>query len=316
MALNLIFAALLAASSPQDPDPTVLDDVVVEGVRRDRETSFAFVRAVSAPPFGSYSMAVWTKPVCLSIDNLRPEQAAALSDRILGRVEHVGAEVGESGCTPNVTVIFTADGAATASDLLAHNRGDMRPTSASTQLDRGALSRFATEERPVRWWTVNMPVDESGSRAIAMLGDIGNLRGQQEQLGVPPEDFSRVAGGGPPWRKMMGIRPLQGGVHDALVQTIVVVDARLTSGLSFASLGDYIAMVALTQADPEAEVSDAPTILNLFAERPRVTEMSKWDLDYLTALYATRTQWTNIRFQQQDIARRMVEASLPSSETP
>jgi hypothetical protein len=62
MALNLLIAALLAASTPQDPGPTVLDDVVVEGVRRDRETSFAFVRAVSAPPFGSYSMAVWTKP--------------------------------------------------------------------------------------------------------------------------------------------------------------------------------------------------------------------------------------------------------------
>ena len=297
MALNLIIAALLAASSPQDPAPTVLDDVVVEGVRRNEATSFAFVRAISATPFGSHTMAVWTGPLCLTIDNLPPERAESLTSRILGRVEYVGVEVAPAGCRSNVTVIFTAEGSTTATDLVRHNRTDLRPTSGSTQLDRASLARFSRDERAVRWWTVNIPVDaEKGGRVVALAGSSELIRG----LGGSQQS------GGPPVVEVRGIKPVGDNIQDALVQTIVIVDARLANGVSYASLGDYLAMVILTQVDPEADVSGVPTILNLFSDNPSVTELSRWDQDYLKALYETPVRWTNIRFQQEDIARRMV----------
>ncbi|RZJ05270.1 MAG: hypothetical protein EON89_04345 [Brevundimonas sp.] len=299
-------------AAPQEAAPTAVEDVVVEGVRRTRETSFAFVRAVSAPPFGSYTMAVWTGPLCLSIDNLPAEQAAALTDRILGRVEYIGVTVGDANCTPNVRVIFTADGAATARDLVAHNRRDLRPTSAATQLGRAGLTRFAESERPVRWWTVNMPVDgETNSRVVALAGDIGDNRGQAVQMGI--RNPLKISTGGPPWRLILGIQPVGNGIRDSLLQTIVIVDARLAAGVSYASLGDYIAMVALTQVDPEADVSTAPTILNLFTDSPRVTELSQWDVDYLKALYDAPVRFNHIRFQEEDIARRMVQAAAPAA---
>jgi hypothetical protein len=98
-------------------------------------------------------------------------------------------------------------------------------------------------------------------------------------------------------------------IHESLLMTMIVVDARLAAGSPFVSLGDYLAMVALTQVDPATRLESVPTILSLFSERPTATEMSAWDLDYLKALYETPVEWSSIRFQQRDIARRMVAAA-------
>ncbi|MFN3930657.1 MAG: hypothetical protein ACK4JY_02805 [Brevundimonas sp.] len=89
--------------------------------------------------------------------------------------------------------------------------------------------------------------------------------------------------------------------------TTIIVDVTRATGVSFASLGDYAAMIALAQIDPEASFAGQPTVLDLFSPTPAATEMTRWDLDYLTALYDAPVAWTNIRFQKQDIARRMVQ---------
>lgn len=315
VSLVAVLALLTPQDRPQDPPPTVLSDVVVEGVRRDEKTSFDFVRAVSAPPLGSGTMAVRIKPLCLAIDNLRPEQATALSDRILGRAQSVGVQIAEPDCKPNVSVIFSADGAATAKDVVRRNRANFRPTSGPTQLDRASLARFTDAERAVRWWNVNMPVDvESGRRIVALAGEHipanhnpGNLvtPGCQPQI---MECDAAILTGGPPWRVTSGLQPPGNNIRESLLLTVVVVDARLTAGMSMASIGDYLAMVVLSQADPEADLSGLPTILNLFAQDPNATELTQWDADYLKALYETPVRWSHIRFQQQDIARRMVAA--------
>lgn len=307
MILEILSAASLATAPIQDPPTAVLEDVVVEGFRRNEETAFEFIETVSAPPFGSRTLAVWTRPLCLSVENLAEEQAAALADRILGRAEYVGAEVAPPGCAPNVIVVFTADGARTAAALVEGNRAAFRPTTGSTQLDRGSLRRFTEAERAVRWWTVNMPVDvETGHRVSALVG---------ENIPVTHYQSQSVAGGrlpvgqtgGPPWRKVRGIQPPGNNIRESLQMTMVIVDASRASGMTLASLGDYVAMLSLAQVDPEASFAGQPTVLDLFSPTPGATEMTRWDLDYLTALYDAPVSWTNIRFQKEDIARRMVE---------
>lgn len=307
MILEVLSVAFLATAPIQDPPSAVLEDVVVEGVRRNEETAFEFIETVSAPPFRSHTLAVWTRPLCLSVENLSEEQSAALRDRILGRAEYVGAEVAQPGCAPNVIVIFTADGARTAAALVNSNRAAFRPTSGPTQLERGSLRRFAEAERAVRWWTVNMPVDaDTGQRVVALAG---------ENIPVTHYQSTSVSGttlptgqtGGPPWRKVRGIQPPGNNIREALQMTMVVVDASRASGTSIASLGDYVAMISLAQVDPEASFAGQPTVLDLFSPTPGATEMTRWDLDYLTALYDAPVAWTNIRFQKEDIARRMVE---------
>ncbi|MFN3930658.1 MAG: hypothetical protein ACK4JY_02810 [Brevundimonas sp.] len=143
---EMLSSALLSLTPVQDPPPTVLDEVVVEGVRRTEQTAFRFIETVSAPPFGSRTLAVWTTPLCLSVENLPPEATEALRHRILGRAEYVGAGVAQGECAPNVVVIFTADGARTASALVEANGAAFRPTTGPTQLDpasRGGSPRPA-----------------------------------------------------------------------------------------------------------------------------------------------------------------------------
>ncbi|MFN3930659.1 MAG: hypothetical protein ACK4JY_02815 [Brevundimonas sp.] len=311
MILELLGTALLSLMAVQDPPPTVLDEVVVEGVRRTEETAFEFIEAVSAPPFGSRTLAVWTTPLCLSVENLPPDQTAALRDRILGRAEFVGAEIAEGGCAPNVMVIFTSDGARTSSALVRANSAAFRPTTGPTQLERASLRRFTDASRPVRWWTVNLPVDvETGQRVVALAGEnipVTHYQTTSVSEGSAPEGQT----GGPPWRKLKpGMQPPGNNIRESLQMTMVVVDATLASGTSFASLGDYVAMIALAQVDPEASFAGQPTVLDLFSPTPGATELTRWDLDYLTALYDAPVAWTNIRFQKEDIARRMVDTGV------
>lgn len=307
MLLQALTALLLPTAPVQDPPAALLDEVVVEGVRRNEETARQFIEAVSAPPFGSRTLAVWARPLCLSVENLPADQTAALSDRILGRAEYVGAEIARPGCAPNVIVVFTSDGARTASALVSANRAAFRPTNGPTQLERASLRRFAEADRAVRWWTVNLPVDvDSGNRVVALAG---------ENIPVTHYQSTSVSGGtlptgqtgGPPWRRVRGIQPPGNNIREALQMTMVVVDASRASGVSFSSLGDYLAMIALTQVDPEASFAGQPTILDLFSQDPAATEITRWDLDYLTALYDASPAWNHIRFQKEAIARRMVE---------
>lgn len=303
MILQALSSVFLAIAPVQDPPAALLDEVVVEGVRRNERTAFQFIETVSAPPFGSRTLAVWTRPLCLSVENLPADQAAALSDRILGRAGYVGAEIAQPGCAPNVVVLFTSDGARTASALVSSNPAAFRPTSGPTQLDRASLRRFTEADRAVRWWTVNLPVDiETGHRVVALAGEHIFVT---HYTSTAPGATGQT--GGPPWRKVRGIQPPGNNIREALQMTMVVVDASRASGVSFSSLGDYLAMIALAQVDSEASFAGQPTILDLFSETPAATEMTRWDLDYLTALYDASPAWTHIRFQKEDIARRMVE---------
>ncbi|RZJ01300.1 MAG: hypothetical protein EON90_04000 [Brevundimonas sp.] len=319
MSVALVFAALMAALAPQDPPPSIVDDVVVEGVRRDRAAAYNYIQALTAPPFGSHTMATWETPICLAVENLGAVPAEALKNRVLGRAGSLEIEVGEEGCEPNVIVIFSADGAATATALVEDSPQAFRPTSGATQGDNASLSRFMRSDRPVRWWSVHMPVDvTTGQRVIALGGENTPIVHYQETqvsrgYAAAVDPASRGQTGGPPWRKVRGIQPPGNNIRDAMQATFIVVDAQKAAGASLASVGDYLSMVILTQVDPEADMSGVPSILNLFSNTGSAGELSQWDIDYLRALYATPPAWTHIRFQQQDIARRMAESTSPAA---
>ena len=74
---------------------------------------------------------------------------------------------------------------------------------------------------------------------------------------------------------------------DQLYRSIIIVDIEAVAGLSTTQLGDYLAMVSLSQVDPEAETGAYDTILNLFDNPSAVPEMTAWDRAYLTALYSS-----------------------------
>lgn len=251
-----------AGLPPVQDDPVRVEDVVVSG-RRLQDEAEAFVAELAAPP-PKRGLARWRGPVCIGVANLSESIARPLIDHIATVASTYDVRIREPGCAPNVIIVFTDDAPGLARGLVARDAETFR-VRWSSQLDRGqkALDAFQNGDWPVRWWHVSMPViGTSGQRAIRMPGDTG-------PISVPGEGLANKG------------RP----ITDVLSKVIVIVDIAKVEGAELPLLGDYLAMVALAQVDPEGGTGRFDTVLNLFHETGRDEGLSGWDKAYLASLY-------------------------------
>jgi hypothetical protein len=249
--VGLLAASLLAPAyaqevAPQAPD--VGDEVVVRGQRMSdiedglRAEIGEFIGEVTAPPAGR-GFARWDRRVCIGIHNLEQTAAQYLVDRISKLALDVGLVPGEPGCGPNVIIIFTTDGRQLATQLVENERKFLRPTGEGG-VHRGlaGLDRFVESDKAVRWWQVSMPVSaQSGIAALELPNGLG-----------------------PPVIGVAGPSRIHSGIVDSLQRVIVVVDSSKLTGTTWQQLGDYLAVVSLTQVDLDANPASFDSILNLF----------------------------------------------------
>ncbi|MDY6923758.1 MAG: hypothetical protein SWI22_07370 [Pseudomonadota bacterium] len=281
----LLASLALAMAPPVVQDPvTDLSDVVVLGSRRDEAAAERFVSGVAAPPFGVSGLAIWDRPICLVVDNLRPATASAIRDRVAQRARSVGVEMADGDCRMNVLVVATADGRMTARSLVEEDIGAFRPAGELTNLDQRALRRFTDGDDPVRWWTVSLPVDVFTRRPLVAR------RGSSQ----------------PVQRKTPAYAYWGGSIRQVMASVVVVIDASKTGETPLEALADYIAFVVLAQVDATSTFDDSATILNLFRGGPSAAELTAWDQAYLTALYETPVTWTSVSRHRREIARRMI----------
>ena len=83
------------------------------------------------------------------------------------------------------------------------------------------------------------------------------------------------------------------------------------NGASLQQLGDYVAMVAMAQVDPDADTGRFDTILNLFNDPATApTGLTGWDRAYLEGLYdaGSQTYRVNQRAQVQAVASAIANA--------
>ncbi|NJC41437.1 hypothetical protein GGQ87_001695 [Brevundimonas alba] len=287
-------AALLAAlalAGPQDPvqdpqtAPTRVEDVEVVA-RANVDLARAFVERVSAPARGR-GLGRWLK-VCHGIANLDRAVAQPIVDRMAARAGELGIEVEGPGCEANIIVVFTTEAGALTRAVVEADPRVFRH--GGNGIDRGtaALREFQQTERPVRWWTLSVPIDsETGRRAVRVPGDRAGSsvsRRLSEALGCEtPTDCVGV--GAPIIQSAGGASRLTSQIIDQLYKSIVIVDIDGVAGLNAAQLGDYLAMVTLAQVDPGADTGAFDTVLNLFDNRLGVPGMTEWDESYLRALY-------------------------------
>lgn len=286
-----MLAALLAATvltgsqvppqsaGVQDPSPTDLGEIVVEG-RVLREEAEAFVDAVAAPAVRR-GLARWGGRVCIGVANLQRDLSQAVVDHVSRVALEQGLRIGDPGCTPNVVIIFTTDAPALASALVAADRRAFHL--GVSGLDRGtkALEAFQTLDAPVRWWHVSMPViGGTHARAIRMPGDLGPIY-------VPGEGLVNKG------------RP----ISDELNKVIIIVDADRLGGANLRQISDYLSMVALAQVDPQGETQGLDTVLNVFADPAGVDGLTAWDRTYLRALYRAPHERIDADDQVGSIAR-------------
>ncbi|MES2835555.1 MAG: hypothetical protein V4707_12695 [Pseudomonadota bacterium] len=275
-----------AQQVPPLPETSV-EEIIVDG-RPLGQAAREFVREVAAPA-GRRGLALWRGRVCVGVANLSGEAAQYMADRISTVAEDLGLPIGEPGCDANALVIFTADAAEAAGQLIDH---DQRIFRVGGGLDRGksALERFRTSDAPVRWWQISIPTDsDTGRRAVRIAGD--------DTGGGVMESAPTIS--------VFAASRLNSQIRDDMNRSVVIIDIDDIANVSFEQLTDYVALVTLAQIDPEADTSSFTTVLNIF-ENPGATPMlSEWDWSYLRALYGSRGERTSPGSQATEVARVM-----------
>lgn len=281
---SMLFSVALIAGQQVPPPvqaqdasgPDVLEDVVVEGRRQppravDRMVR-DFVDDVTDPPRGR-GVARWNRQVCVGVANLNATVAQPMLDRISQAVLDAGLEPGEPGCRPQVLVIATSNGQEMARGLVQARPRAFRTGIDGTSQSYLALRQFQTNEDAVRWWHVSMPVvADTGAPAVRTPPDVSPV-------------ISKTPG------------RLTTPIRNDLQRVFVIVDFEKASGLTLDQLSDYIAMVALSQIDPQAELQGYDTILNLFDASEPPEGLTDWDRSYLSALYSVELNQATARAQ-------------------
>jgi len=293
--MSVLFAAVAAAGSLilQDPAPapqippaaaaTELDDVIVRQQRLEQAVR-NFVDEVAAPTPGQ-GAARWDRRVCVGIANVRNPMAQQLVDRVSDVAMEIGLQPGEPGCKPNLLIIGSTDAGALARGLVEASPAAFRPN--WTGSDRGgvALQRFIDTDAAVRWWHVGVPVNPD-------TNDVA-VRISVDDAWAARKTFVRQ-----PSR-------LRTNLRNRLERVFVIVDFDRAEGLALNQLGDYVAMVALAQIDPEAETEGFDSVLNLFRAPASVDGLTGWDRSYLTGLYGAELTSHSVAHQRDEVTHVM-----------
>jgi hypothetical protein len=261
---------VVAASAPasqvshgtnqSDPDASLATITVQSARERDlvRRQIRHYVSAITVPSY-EVSLGRWEKrePLCPLVAGLSNDDAEYLLTRLSHIAATAGAPLAPEHCNANFYVIVTSE----PEELIkAWNERD--PWLFDDDADEGGtkIRRFLDASTPVRvWYNVS---------------------------------FSDLEGLPLRWQFKNGVSGRQGffagGLRD-LSSVILIVDARLTKGVSFGQLAGYLAMVGLAQIRLDAKLGDAPTILQAFSDPDKapLTGLSSWDQAYLKALYHT-----------------------------
>ena len=319
MLYALMAAALLAspqsAPAAQTPpsasqDPVRLEDVVVDA-RRLEDTTEAYVDAVAAPA-RRRGLARWKEGMCVGVVNLEGETAQYLADRVSDVARSLGLRAHEPDCHPSVLIVATSEGPGFTEEFVAMRPRLFRVGGAG--MDRGSaeLRDFINEERPVRWWHVSLPVDsETGDAAVRIPGQVAGSAAPNA-LGSSAQEYA-------PNTVIHAASRLNDQTEDVLKRVFIIVDVDQLNGASLQQLGDYVAMVAMAQVDPDADTARFDTILNLFDDPATApTGLTGWDRAYLDGLYDpnSETHRINQRAQVQAVASAIASAYRGSAADP
>jgi len=267
--------ALAAPAFAQGRNGEVVVRPPAEYVERQAQD---FTDAVAAPTPHD-QLPRWNRSICPGVVGMRQELAEAFIDRVAQTALHVGLEVGEPGCDANVLIFFTRN-AGTVATQIAETRAASGRGQSGNSLGAEALRDFRETARPVRWWHVAATSTNDGF--IVESGDSSRVR---------------------------SVGRLRANTRQDIERAFIVIDAERVSGVQIAALADYVAMAALSQISPDAQVTGTQSILNLFSGQrgARPAALTTWDEAYLEGLYAADGDAASQRQQQREIAREMRE---------
>ena len=276
------------AEAPQERP--ALAQVTVEAQRAVLEHQlYEYVTMITHTQSRDEALHRWHTPVCPAVVGLSKDEGEFILTRLSQIARAAETPLDGERCQANLAVVFTndPDGVIKAWRARRSHFGGVHGTPA-------AFERFSAKRSPVRvWYNKDFGTPGSGPMATDSL-----------ELG---KSFPNT----PTGSNLIGSKMF---VKDVLVfsSVAVIVDSRQAVGLEIGALTDYIAMLALSDTDPEVPLGPAPTVLRLFtaraAKQPLPAGLSDWDRAYLKALYGTPL---DLITQRSIIAGKMVQDVAP-----
>lgn len=287
LGLGLAIAAAGAAAAQSVPE-----SVTVTGTK-SHQVIEKFVESLATPTRIAGKIARWEVGVCPLTVGLK----SAFTKYISRRVRDVAAKAGvpvsaTADCKPNIEIVFTT----TPQGLLDNVRKD-RQVLLGYHDNSGQAERMAKITHPIQAWYATATVDLRGKSVL----DSPAFQGVGEQAGVQGDAGQLI------WSAaaVTGSR-LGDGKSSALYHVIIAANPDKLADYEMGSLGDYIAMLALSQpASPDTCLA-LPSILNMLApdcER-KADALTANDMAYLSGLYRM-SPGSTLRTQQDEIAYRM-----------
>ena len=248
---------------PSEPPKARVDSTTVEAPR-DRATLErqvrTFVTAIAVRP-GDESLARWQTqiPLCPLVAGMPNKDGEYILSRVSKIATAAGAPLAPQNCKGNFYIIVTSDPDGV---LKAWSKRDVRMF--GDEADQGGTKiREFNASNPIRVWYNTEFYKLDGT-------PLGNTEGRTSQMARATR--------------------IETNNYRALSSIIAIIDTRRLKDVSFGQVAAYVAMIGLAQIRPEANVADAPTILNLFSASGKAPPgLTAWDESFLKAVYQTRS---------------------------
>jgi hypothetical protein len=278
-----LIAALFAAQDIPEPQASASQpssEIVVEGVRQQRQRVRNFIKALSdVPSFGQIGK--FHAPVCPAVMGLPEAQNRMVAERMKRVAEAAGIRTGDARCAPNVFLIASVDKGAAIGALYKSY-----PAYFSGLAGKDVRELAASKKASVAWQVRGL-----------LSADGTELK--KAQMGGPFINEGTNSGS-----------RIRAGTMPQFVASMVMVERSALAGLSVTQVGDFAAMRAFADTDPHrAAASGAPTILTILdkaGDQMVPLTLTHWDLGYLKSLYATSNAYY-ASYQRGDMEHELVK---------
>lgn len=266
-ALSLAMPAFAASAASEADDPST-DRTAIVVTGKSEQTPAAVrkqARKITQVGGGVYHtpLAQFQDPICPGIIGVSREVAEVMVDRIRDTAEQIGLDTAREGtCTPNILVIFVANGQQ-AIKALAKQRSYL-----FQRITAPELRAMIADKGPVHAW-VNTTVRSRQGDELQGSADLDLMN--------PPR---------------LNVAQSQSHIFLAhrldIVSSIVMIDLPAANGMSAVQLADYATMRAIVRTRPVEADTSVSTILSLFDPAgARPAALTDFDQAYLRTIYGS-----------------------------
>ena len=315
--LSLALFALPASAQQApvaQPPSSNADSVTVTGAREAAIAKFVETRAAATRFAGK--IARWQNRICPMTYGIPDNYAKFVTDKLKEIAKQAGARTNvDPACKINIQIVFTTSPQALMDNIRKEHPNYLGYHDNSTQAEQ-----MTQLKRPVHAFYTTQTTDYRGQTQVDSRRTTGltvNITG----MPIPSPD-GRSERPGPPMTLTMpgatavnvsGTRFLGDGIQAEFNHIVIVVDTSKVTELEMGTLGDYIAMLALSQPERFDTCQDLASITNLMitpacAPATTVSQISPHDMSYLQGLYKMNIAGS-LNVQKSQIAHEMKQTS-------